>query len=166
MRKAGPHDRVHLSETDRTRDDRVGCSFGGRPANAMAQLDTFREKAGERNGRRGSVRVGCLLPAALRHRDGAATAGLIMGSPVRFSEACFAPPSGCTWMYTLGLRGSRTAQRNGRRGAQCAPAGARCRKQTPHPDAANHRPKRRYLLFVPVHVDIEVNGPSACAPRP
>jgi hypothetical protein len=29
-----------------------------------------------------------------------------MGSAVPFSEACFAPPSGCTWMYTLGLRGA------------------------------------------------------------
>src|SRR5262245_3989428 len=34
-----------------------------------------------------------------------------MGSAVSFGEACFAPPSGCPWMDTLGLRaaGQRSA---------------------------------------------------------
>src|SRR5687767_2642028 len=56
--------------------------------------------------RRRGAEVGSLLPAALRHRDGAATAGLTMDV---------------------------------RRGAQGAPAGARCREETPRPDAASRR---------------------------
>jgi len=44
----------------------------------QARRMPLRNKAGAGNGRIGSVRVGCLLPAAFRHMDGAETAGLIM----------------------------------------------------------------------------------------
>src|SRR5688572_17495559 len=65
---------------------------------AATSRDEPPSRAGIRH-RRSVVEVGYLLPAALRHMDGAATAGLI---------------------------------RDVRRGAQCAPAGARCREEVPH----------------------------------
>src|SRR5262245_2982483 len=63
-----------------------------------------------------------------------------MGSAVPFSEACFAPPSGCTWMYTLGLRaaGLRSAM-GGELGRRPVPGGP-----TPQTATASHRG-----LFVP-----------------
>jgi len=77
-------------------------------------------------------RVGYLIPAALRHMDGAATAGLIMGSAVPLSEARLRSAERVYMDVHPGLARSRTAQRNVRRGAQCAPAGARCRDELPH----------------------------------
>jgi hypothetical protein len=56
-----------------------------------------------------------VLPAASKKRD-------LFGAVRPRARRClsakhgFAPPSGCTWMYTLGLRGAGTAQRNGTQG--------------------------------------------------
>src|SRR5690349_12203466 len=44
----------------------------------------------------------------------ASPGGSWQGSAVSSAKHCFAPPSGCTWMYALGLRGAGTAQRNAR----------------------------------------------------
>src|SRR5262245_14624389 len=67
------------------------------------------------------------------------------GSAVSFSEACFAPPSGCPWMDTLGLReaGQRSAmypdaERGESRGGSCAsmrsaPFAHPCASQKPRP---------------------------------
>jgi hypothetical protein len=78
----------------------------GRQCNGRIGSATLNLEGRQCNGRIGSARGGYLLPAALRHMDGAATAGLSMDV---------------------------------RRGAQCAPAGARCREEIPTPGAANHQ---------------------------
>ena len=73
-------------------------------------------------------------PSGSFEREGPRRSSAPRGSAVPFSEARFAPPSGCTWMYTLGLRGAGTAQRNGTNGPSDSEGsrGARCRKEGPH----------------------------------
>ncbi len=85
------------------------------------------------------------------------------------AKHCFAPPSGCTWMYTLGLRGA------GLRSAMCSKVArvsaseaerrrvSRCREDIPEPPAAAHR---RSKLSLPLQPTAAANSAFRCSPPP